>query len=80
MHHKLNMFYSRLIDIVQERNGWADCPFLDLQKAFDKVPHRKLLTKLEHIGGIQGNLLKWMEDFLTGREMRVALRDNYFDC
>ncbi|XP_076062422.1 uncharacterized protein LOC143037755 [Oratosquilla oratoria] len=72
-------FYSRLIDIVQERNGWADCAFLDLQKAFDKVPHRKLLKKLEHIGGIQGNLLKWIEDFLTGRKMRVVLREKYSD-
>lgn len=68
-------FYSRVIDIIQERDGWADCVYLDLKKAFDKVPHGRLLKKLEKIGGIQGSILKWMEDFLVGREMRVVIRD-----
>ena len=56
------MFLLRLLDIIQERDGWADCVFLDLKKAFDKVPHRKLLEKLEFIGGLRGNLLEWMRD------------------
>ena len=68
-------FYSRLLDIIQERDGWADCAYLDLKKAFDKVPHKKLIRKLETIGGIQGKLLDWMEDFLHERKMRVTIRD-----
>ena len=68
-------FYSRIIDITQERDGWADCVFLDLKKAFDKVPHRKLLRKLEIIGGIRGKLLEWIKDFLNERTMRVTIRD-----
>ena len=68
-------FYSRVIDIIQERDGWADCVYLDLKKAFDKVPHKRLLRKLEKIGGIKGNLLRWMEDFLVDREMRVIIKD-----
>ena len=28
--------YSRVIDITQERDGWVDCLYLDLKKAFDK--------------------------------------------
>ena len=56
-------FYSRIIDIIQERDGWVDCVFLDLKKAFNKVPHKKLIRKLETIGGIQGKLLDWMKDF-----------------
>ena len=39
---------------------------LDFAKAFDKVPHRRLLRKLQHYG-IQGSLLKWLESFLTRR-------------
>ncbi len=47
-------FYSRVVDTIQERNGWAYCVYLDLKKAFDKVPHRKLLWKLKHNGGLRG--------------------------
>ena len=68
-------YYSRVVDIIQERDGWADGIYLDLKKAFDKVPHRRLLWKLEKMGGVRGKLLKWMEDFLVGREMRTVIRD-----
>ena len=37
---------------------------LDFAEAFDKVPHRRLLRKLQHYG-IQGSLLNWLESFLT---------------
>ena len=67
-------FYSRVIDIVQERDGWADCIYLDLKKAFDKVPHKRLLWKLESLGGLKGKILAWMTDFLVGREMRTVVR------
>ena len=68
-------FYSRVIDKVQERDGWVDCIYLDLKKAFDKVPHARLLWKLEHKGGLTGQALKWMENYLRGREMRTVVRD-----
>ena len=67
-------FYSRVIDAVQERDGWADCIYLDLEKAFDKVPHNRLMWKLENIGGLKGNLLNWMKDFLENREMRTVIK------
>ena len=68
-------FYSRIIDITQERDGWADCIYLDLKKIFDKIPHRRLLWKLEHIGGLKGTLKNWMELYLKGREMRTVVKD-----
>ena len=71
----LMCFYSRVIDIVQERDGWADCVYLDLKKAFDKVPHERLLWKLETYGGLKGPLLHWIRDFLRGREMRTVIRN-----
>ena len=46
--------------------------FLDFAKAFDSVPHRRLLIKLENVG-IRGKLLKWIEAFLTNRYQRVLL-------
>ena len=36
-------FYSRVINIMQERDGWADCAYLDLKKVFDEVPHTTLV-------------------------------------
>ena len=68
-------FYSRAINITQERDGWTDCIYLDLKKAFNKIPHRRLLWKLEHIGGLKGTLNNWMEDYLKRREMRTVVKD-----
>ena len=68
-------FYSRVTDIIQEREGWVDCIYLDLKKAFDRVPHKRLLYKLEHCGGVRGSLLEWMKNYLEGRQMRTVIRD-----
>jgi Reverse transcriptase (RNA-dependent DNA polymerase) len=45
--------------------------FLDWAKAFDKVPHERLLSKLEHYG-IKGKNLCWFKNFLIGRTQRVV--------
>ena len=67
-------FYSRVIEIVDQKGGWADCVYLDLKKAFDKVSHKRLIWKLEKYGGVKGNLLKWMKSYLTGRKMKTSVR------
>ena len=38
--------------------------YLDFQKAFDKVPHRHLLTKLEE-NGVNGMIVHWIDAFLS---------------
>ncbi len=48
---------------------------MDLKTAFDKVPHEKLLWKLENIGGFKGVMINWMKDYLSGREMRTVVKD-----
>ena len=68
-------FYSRVIDVVQERNGWVDGVYLDLKKAFDKVPHKRLLWKIRNHGGVGGRLLDWMRDYLSEREMRTLIKN-----
>merc|ERR1711980_83849 len=68
-------YYSRVIEVVQERDGWVDGVYLDLKKAFDKEPHRRLLWKIEKYGGVGGRLLDWMEDYLKDREMRTVIRN-----
>ena len=37
----------------------VDTVFLDFKKAFDSVPHKRLLYKLERLG-VSGNVLKWI--------------------
>ena len=44
-------------------------------KAFDRVPHKRLYTKLvSH--GISGNTLAWIESFLSDRKQRVVVNGN----
>ena len=50
----------------------VDAVFLDFRKAFDYVPHKQLLMKIEKLG-ITGNLLKRISDFLTNRKQRVVI-------
>ena len=44
--------------------------YLDFCKAFDSVPHYRLLTKMKSMG-ISGKLLDIVKDFLSGRTMRT---------
>ena len=37
---------------------------LDFSKAFDRVPHQRLMRKLDHYG-IRGSTYNWIEAFLT---------------
>ena len=55
-----------------EHGKQVDVAILDFSKAFDTVPHNKLLHKLYHLG-IQGPILSWLRNFLTQRSMRVVL-------
>ena len=57
---------TNLLDFVEEVSNYLDAGYQvdDFQKAFDKVPHGRLLTKLlAH--GIDGNILKWIENWLS---------------
>ena len=37
--------------------------YFDFKKAFDQVPHQRLLSKLASYG-IAGNIIQWIADFL----------------
>ena len=49
-----------------EENYAIDVIYFDFAKAFDSVPHKHLLVKLESYG-IFGSLLGWLRSFLFGR-------------
>ena len=42
-----------------EEGGQMDCILLDFSKAFDKVPHRRLINKLQYYG-VRGSILNWL--------------------
>ena len=50
----------------------SDVIYLDFQKAFDKVPHERLLRKL-HAVGLGDSVCAWIRDWLTSRKQRVVL-------
>ena len=52
----------------------VDIVFLDFLKAFDMVPHKRLILKLKGYG-IGENLCSWFESFLFNRKQRVILGD-----
>ena len=51
----------------------VDIIFLDLAKAFDKVPHKRLLEKLRK-HGIGGKLLRNIGNWLSKRRQRVCVK------
>jgi len=52
--------------------------FIDYVKAFDSVPHERLLLKLEAYG-VHEPLLQWFRSFFTTRRQRVVINGNYSD-
>ena len=53
-------------------SGQTDAILLDFSKAFDKVDHRLLLSKMNHLG-ISGPLLQWASSFLSDRLQHVVV-------
>ena len=49
-----------------------DVVYLGFHKAFDKVPHQRLLLKLK-AHGIGNDVINWIEKWLTHRKQRVLV-------
>jgi len=54
----------------------VDVVFLDLTKAFDKVPHKRLLEKLNK-HGIGEKLLSVTGNWLSNRKQRVCIKGRW---
>ena len=69
---------TQLLEVIEVWTRWFDLGlpwdaiYTDFSKAFDSVPHQRLLNKI-HAHGIRGKLLKWIESFLSNRRQRVIL-------
>ena len=53
------------------KNSSVHATVLDFSKAFDKAPHKRLITKLQYYG-IRGPLLSRFETFKTNRSQTVV--------
>ena len=69
---------TNLLCFLEEITKWVDdvspvdVVYLDFQKAFDKVPHQRLLLKLK-AHGIFNDVINWIEKWLTHRTQRVIV-------
>ena len=59
---------------VLYNNGQVDVIYMDFVKAFDQVPHQRLLHKVQCYG-IDGHVLCWITSFLSNRRQRVSVNN-----
>ena len=52
--------------------GGVDSIYMDFSKAFDSVPRRRLIGKMESYGG---NILNWIRDFVSERSQVVKVNN-----
>ena len=65
--HVMNI-WTEILDL----GGALDVVYCDFMKAFDKVPHRRLIHKIENYG-ITGNILGWIDSFLSDRTQCINI-------
>ena len=69
---------TNLLCFLEEITQWVDdgspvdVVYLDFQKAFDKVPHQRLLLNLK-AHGIVNDVINWIKKWLTHRRQRVIV-------
>jgi hypothetical protein len=59
-----------------ESGGQIDIIITDFEKAFDKVPHRRLISKLKAYG-VDSKLVDWKEGFLRNRQQQVKINGKH---
>ena len=64
---------SVVLSINDCKTFGIDVVYFDFSKAFDSVNHDLILLKLKYYFGIEGRLLKFLENYLCGREQRVVI-------
>ena len=79
---------STVTNLLSGHNDWTNAiskrhtvaaAYIDFQKAFDSVCHKKLFTRLSSLG-ITGNLLSWIKNFLTDRQQCTRVGDTISDA
>ena len=71
----LQQTFEEWMAALDEGQG-IDVVYLDYRKAFDMVPHGRLIKKLSDYG-VHEEMLGWIQSFLGNRRMRVNTRGSY---
>ena len=68
--------YTEIISKWVDDESPVDVIYLYFQKAFDKVPHQRLLIKLKS-HGMGVNIVTWIQIWLTDRMQRVSVEGEH---
>ena len=67
-------YFLEVHEMLEEESvDGVDAIYLDCKKAFDTVPHKRLIRKLEAYG-VSGKVLRWIKNFLANRSQRVCIK------
>ncbi|XP_063417883.1 uncharacterized protein LOC134700417 [Mytilus trossulus] len=55
-----------------------DCIYTDFMKAFDKVPHKRLIAKIKNLG-VHEDIVGWITSFLEDRKQKVVVNGEESD-
>jgi hypothetical protein len=75
---------TNLLDFLEEvtkeldKGNAVDIIYLDFAKAFDKVPHRRLVEKIRS-HGISGKIASWIGEWLKDRKQKVNVGQCFSD-
>jgi hypothetical protein len=58
--------------LAMDNGNDIDCIYTDFRKAFDTVPHKRLLNKLKAYG-ISSQLMKWITSWISNRRQKVII-------
>jgi len=64
--------FLEFVTTCLDNNTSVDVLYLDMAKAFDKVPHNRLLRKLR-AHGRHGAVFRWIQAWLSNRYQRVCI-------
>ena len=65
--------YLEYVTKTLDEGASVDAIYLDFSKAFDSVPHDRLLMKVRSVG-IDSNTVDWMKGWLRSRKQQIVLR------
>ena len=60
-----------------DRGGVVDVAYCDFMKAFDTVPHKRLINVLQYYS-FQDPVLSWVKAFLFNRRQRIVINGTNF--